>query len=207
MINYGSLDEPETKISLAIERKNSDDIEDTIASPMIIFEEKWKQKELRIQANSPYGHMEGWRLVPVIIKSNDDLRQEQICSQVIAVLHAILIESGAQVWLRPYDILALSPDSGVIEVIPDTVSIDCLKKRYPAFTTLRNFYQRYFCSGTTSTIDFALAQENFTRSLAPYSILCFILQIKDRHNGNILVDTEGHLIHIDFGFILGMYII
>lgn len=176
--------------------------EDIGADPNIIFKERWAAKQNRIRANSIIGHVEGWRLIPVILKSNDDLRQEQICSQLLTLMNDIVVDAGLNCFIRPYDIMALSSDSGVIEAIPDTISLDCLKKRDSKYTTLRAFYVRYF--GTSFTrISFERARENFIRSMAPYSIICYLLQIKDRHNGNILIDAEGHVIHIDFGFILG----
>nr|PIM02918.1 phosphatidylinositol 3- and 4-kinase [Toxoplasma gondii COUG] len=47
-----------------------------------------------------------------------------------------------------------------------------------------------------------MAVKNFVKSLAGYAVLSYILQVKDRHNGNLLISRQsGRVIHIDFGFV------
>ena len=117
--------------------------------------------------------------------------------QAIQLFHSIL---PPPLRLRPYRILATGPSSGLIEMVTDTSSLDRLKRR-AGFRGLRAHFEAAY--GGAGSTDFETAQRNFACSLAAYSMVCYVLAIKDRHNGNILLDREGHLVHIDFGFILG----
>ncbi|OQS03164.1 phosphatidylinositol kinase (PIK-J), partial [Thraustotheca clavata] len=169
--------------------------------PCVIFKERWEEKEARIRGTSPWGHLPSWRLLPVIVKSNDDLRQEQFASQLIRQFYQVFREAKLPVFLRPYDVIATSPTAGLVEAIADTISLDSLKRNHPNFVSLADFFESRFGEPTSSSGQ--AARKAFVESMAAYSIVCYLLQIKDRHNGNILLDAEGHLIHIDFGFMLG----
>lgn len=165
--------------------------------PPVVFRESWHTKQERIRKQSAYGSHPSWRLLPILVKANDDLRQEQLASQIIHRMASVLARERVPVWLCPYEIIAISDRGGVMEAIPDTISLDSLKRNDPNYTGLRDFFHSHFGENTE---DLADAKANFMESLAAYSIVCFLLQIKDRHNGNILLDNRGHLIHIDFGF-------
>ncbi|KAJ2995077.1 Phosphatidylinositol 4-kinase pik1alpha (PI4-kinase)(PtdIns-4-kinase), partial [Globomyces sp. JEL0801] len=173
-----------------------------------VFREPWETKKKRIQAASPYGSDPNWQLYSVIVKSGADLRQEQLALQLISEIQQIWKSFNLNLWVYPFRILITSNQSGLIEVIPDSISIHSIKKdgyvknlNQPgiAYTLYDHFIKEF---GQPGCENFRKAQENFIQSLAAYSIICYLLQIKDRHNGNILLDLEGHITHIDFGFML-----
>ncbi|XP_068425746.1 phosphatidylinositol 4-kinase beta [Clinocottus analis] len=164
----------------------------------VALKEPWEEKVRRIREGSPYGHLPHWRLLSVIVKCGDDLRQELLAFQVLQQLKSIWEQERVPLWLQPYKILVLSSDSGMIEPVMNAVSLHQVKKQ-SQLSLLDYFLQEH---GAPTTEAFLSAQKNFVQSCAGYSLICYLLQVKDRHNGNILMDAEGHIIHIDFGFIL-----
>ncbi|XP_059836204.1 phosphatidylinositol 4-kinase beta isoform X1 [Hypanus sabinus] len=164
----------------------------------VALKEPWQEKVRRIRENSPYGHFPNWRLLSVIVKCGDDLRQELLAYQVLKQLQAIWELERVPLWIKPYKILVISADSGMIEPVVNAVSLHQIKKQ-SQLSLLDYFLQEH---GNYTTEEFLSAQRSFVQSCAGYCLVCYLLQVKDRHNGNILLDSEGHIIHIDFGFIL-----
>lgn len=88
-----------------------------------------------------------------------------------------------------YRVIPLSQDSGFLEVVPFSNSLDEIGNRTEQF--LSDYFNDYLTERH---------KRNYIRSLAQYSCCSYFLRFKDRHNGNILLLDSGQLVHIDFGF-------
>lgn len=202
-INYDKLNELQGDDSNAGERKMENDF---------MIGEDWDKKKLRIKRSSVYGHLKNWDICSVIAKNGDDLPQEAFACQLITIVSNIWKAARIPAWTKKMKILITSANTGLVETINNAMSIHSIKKSLTEHSiangdntkgrifTLLDYFEKLF--GEPGSIRYKKAQENFARSLASYSILSYIFQIKDRHNGNIMLDNEGHIIHIDFGFIL-----
>lgn len=138
--------------------------------------------------------IEKWQ--SAIFKVGDDCRQDVLALQMISVFRTIWLNAGLDLYVFPYRVTATAPGCGVIDVLPNSTSRDMLGRE--AVNGLYEYYITKF--GPETSIEYQKARNNLIRSLAGYSIISYLLQFKDRHNGNIMYDDQGHVLHIDFGF-------
>lgn len=174
--------------------------------------EDWHAKKQRIRKSSIYGKLPNWDLCSVIAKNGSDLPQEAFACQLITMISNIWSSRQIPAWTKRMKILITSANTGLVETITNAISIHSIKKSLTEISiaagsntkgrifTLKDYFEKLF--GDSISASYRIAQDNFARSLASYSVICYVLQIKDRHNGNIMLDDEGHIIHIDFGFLL-----
>lgn len=171
--------------------------------------ESWAQKSAKMlekarKESEEAGEPAQLEIASCLAKSNDDLRQEVFMMQMIHYYKSVFAQAQLPIWLRTYRILSTGSSTGLLELLTDATSLDALKKSegYPTEGGLRKYFEMTY--GGPDSKAFKAAQKNFMHSLVGYALVSYLLGLKDRHNGNIMIDTLGHLIFIDFGFAMGM---
>ncbi|KAI1764404.1 phosphatidylinositol 3-kinase [Hypoxylon sp. FL1150] len=138
---------------------------------------------------------------PILFKTGDDLRQDQLVIQIITLMDQLLQKENLDLKLTPYKILATSTTAGASQFVPSQTfaAIAYKYRNNPALAYLKqhNPDERAYLGVRKETLD------TFVRSCAGYCVITYILGVGDRHLDNLLLTPDGHFFHADFGFILG----
>ena len=128
-----------------------------------VFGQPWIHKCEEIRQASPFGKTDGWRLSSFIIKAGEDIRREALVMQVIANLNEWFQElpESTRPQMRPYTIMSVGGDAGLVECLSDAKSIDEVKKRTDNFVSLRDYFIRaYGLPSTTMRYHILLVETN-----------------------------------------------
>ncbi|XP_011502778.1 PREDICTED: phosphatidylinositol 3-kinase catalytic subunit type 3 [Ceratosolen solmsi marchali] len=134
-----------------------------------------------------------------IFKHGDDLRQDQLILQTIALMDKLLRRENLDLKLTPYRVLATSTRHGFLQFIESTTVAEVLANE----GSILNFFRKNHPSENGPYGVVPEVMDTYIRSCAGYCIITHVLGVGDRHLDNLLLTTSGKLFHIDFGYILG----
>ena len=137
---------------------------------------------------------------PIIFKTGDDLRQDQLVIQVIALMDRLLRKENLDLKLSPYRILATSSNAGAVQFVP-SMSLAAASAKYKGSILA---YLRANNPDTSADLGVRPAtMDTYVKSCAGYCVITYLLGVGDRHLDNLLLAPDGHFFHADFGYILG----
>ena len=137
----------------------------------------------------------------VIMKTGDDLRQDQLVMMMIKLMDGLLKRASLDLCLTPYSIIATSPSSGIVEFVDGSITVSAILANYNG--SIMQFFQSCAPQHGAKYDVRPDVMSSYVRSCAGYCVVTYLLAVGDRHLDNILINKSGHFFHIDFGFMFG----
>lgn len=140
------------------------------------------------------------KTVKFIIKQDYSLRKERIISCLITLIQERLCQQAQRKRIPLFDkiptyrIDMITEKIGVIEFVENSLTLRMIND---TGLTLQNYVLE---NNPNDTIE--IAKTRFYKSLAISSCLSFILGLGDRHLDNIMINKEGLIFHIDYGYLM-----
>uniref|UniRef100_M4BN39 phosphatidylinositol 3-kinase n=1 Tax=Hyaloperonospora arabidopsidis (strain Emoy2) TaxID=559515 RepID=M4BN39_HYAAE len=137
-----------------------------------------------------------------MVKNGDDLRQDQLIMQMFILMDRLLKKVNLDLKLTPYRILATGANDGLMEFVQDSYPVSYVVSHFES-PQIVGFLRKH---NPDPSAEFGIAPEalsTYVKSVAGYCVLTYLLGIGDRHLDNLMMKAEGHMFHIDFGFVFG----
>lgn len=168
----------------------------------------------------------------LIYKDGDDLRTDVLIMQMIYLMDTLMKSLNVDLKLTVYQVLAYGSTDGIMECVDYSKTVQDLLKEYknklynyllqmtlqkaqksnPELKTLQPRSDIKLgpwkenkdpeMISALERID-PIIMNNYIESLAGYCVITYLLGIGDRHLENLMIDNNGKLFHIDFGYAMG----
>lgn len=133
-----------------------------------------------------------------ILFKNDDIRSDVIILNIIKIMKTILDNDSYTkdmgIPVKTYDILSVNSKCGIIEVVQSASTL---------YEIIKNGSINTFLINNNHNKKIGDVYNNYTTSLAFWTVATHLLGIGDRHLDNIMMTNDGVIFHIDYSFILG----
>lgn len=164
-----------------------------------IMELSTKTRPLRVDAEIEKNNIT--KNIQFLIKKDRSVRKEQIVACLIKMLQSKLIYQSQRGNLETfdpvptYDIMVISDDIGIIEFVRDSKTLERIAKE--GYSSLINYVLEHNEREMPKLI-----KDRIFKSLAISSCMAYILGLRDRNMGNILMNKQGQIFHIDYEYIM-----